>query len=276
MRLAVRLGAVLVLSVAACTETPAPQHSEPSARLATQPPFVPRTYREGEKVVVPVTFPDGSTAEVVYPRALDLASRGVRPYTWALLDTSYGSVGRDFVIDPGRLEDVWRGDPIREYEGADGTIVPLMRDEGGDGTDYLAFGFGSWTVSVYDYPGGGARLTEEERSLWARSLTGHETEDGFLVLDARPPLRLARAGEYPSPMQLWLGGPHGGVEIWPVERCSPKQRLERSAGYASWCDPVARMYLGVQGVKEFVDAVLAGGVRVRNVVLVKSSSQDRT
>lgn len=271
MRPAIRLCAVLVLSVAACTDTPAPRHSEPSARFVTPPPFVPRTYREGETVVMPVTFPDGSTAEVVYSRELDLASRGVRPYTWALLETSYGSLGRDFRIDPGRLEDVWRGDPIRDYEGADGVSVPFMRDVGGDGMDYLAFGFGSWTVSVYDYPVGGARMTEEERSIWARSLTGHETEDGFLLLQARPPLRLARAGEYPSPMELWLGGPDGGVEIWPVERCSPKQRFERSAGYASWCDPEARMYVGVQGDKEFVDAVLASGVRVRNVVLARTS-----
>lgn len=186
---------MLVLSVAACTDTPAPRHSEPSARFVTPPPFVPRTYREGETVVMPVTFPDGSMAEVVYSRELDLASRGVRPYTWALLETSYGSLGRDFRIDPGRLEDVWRGDPIRDYEGADGVSVPFMRDVGGDGMDYLAFGFGSWTVSVYDYPVGGARMTEEERSIWARSLTGHETEDGFLLLQARPPLRLARAGE---------------------------------------------------------------------------------
>jgi len=266
MGLAIRLGAVLVLSVAACTEPPAPKHSEPSARLVTPPPFVPRTYREGEKVVVPVTFPDGSTAEVVYARELDLASRGVRPNTWALLDTSYGSVGRDFRIDPGRLEEVWRGDPIREYEGADGTVVPFLRAAG---MDYLAFGFGAWTVSVYDYPGGGARLTEEERSLWARSLTGYETEDGFLLLEAQPPLRLARAGEYPSPMELWFGGPDGGVEIWPVQKCSPKQHFERSAGYASWCDTEARMYIGVQGDKKFVDAALAGGVRVRNVVFAE-------
>jgi hypothetical protein len=271
MGLAIRLGAVLVLSVAACTEAAAPKHSEPLARLVTPPPFVPRTYREGEKIVAPVTFPDGSRAEVVYPRELDLASRGVRPYTWASLDTSYGSIGRDFRIDPGRLDEVWRGDPIREYEGVDGTLVPFMRDEGADGTDYLAYGFGSWTVSVYDYPGGSAGMTEEERSLWARSLTGHETKDGFLLLEARLPLRLARAGEYPSPMELWLGGPDGGVEIRPVEKCSRKQRFERSAGYASWCDPEARMYIGVQGDKEFVEALLAGGVRVRNVVLATTS-----
>jgi len=171
MGLAIRLGVVLVLSVAACTETPAPKHSEPLARIVVPPPFVPRTYREGEKVVVPVTFPDGSTAEVVYTRELDLASRGIRPNTWALLDTSYGSVGRDFLILPGTLEQVWPGESIREYEGADGTVVPFLR---ADDMDYLAFGFEGWTVSVYDYPGGGARLTEEERSLWARSLTDYE------------------------------------------------------------------------------------------------------
>jgi hypothetical protein len=50
--------------------------AEPSMPAA----FVPPTYREGNSVVLPVTFPDGSAAELVYPSDLDLASMGVRPY----------------------------------------------------------------------------------------------------------------------------------------------------------------------------------------------------
>jgi hypothetical protein len=260
-----------VLALAGCAEEAAPPpKATPSARMVVPPPFVAQTYREGRNVVVPVTFPDGSTAEVVYAKELDLASRGVQPYTWALLERGDRVVGRDFLILPGRVEEVWQGESIREYEGANGKVVPFLRAEG-DEVDYLAFEFGSWTVSVYDYSGSGARMTDEERALWAGSLTGRETEDGFLVLEAKAPLRLARAGEYPSPMQLWFGGPASGVVIWPVKRCSPKQRFERSAGYASWCDRDELVYIGVQGDKAFIDAVLEHGVRVRNFVPATTS-----
>jgi hypothetical protein len=44
-----------------------------------QQPFVPATRLEGDLRVMPVTFPDGTTAEVVYPSGLQLAELGVRP-----------------------------------------------------------------------------------------------------------------------------------------------------------------------------------------------------
>lgn len=259
MRLAL---AALLLAAAGCggTAAPAPEAPRAAAELVLPPPFVPPTYREGGSEVVPVTFPDGSTAEIVYERGLEFAAKGIQPYTWALLDTDAGSIGRDFTILHGPREEVWQGDPVQTYEGANGSVVALYQEES-ERRDYLAFEFGSWTVSFDD----DGRLSDEERRTWARSLTGHETEDGFLVLEARSPLRLARAGEYPAPMQLWFGSPGEGLVIWPVEKCSPKQRFERSREYASWCDRDARMYVGVEGEKSFVDRVLATGIAIRNV-----------
>lgn len=43
--------------------SPAPSTQESEGHV----PFVPPTYREGDRVVMPVTFPDGTTAEVTYP-----------------------------------------------------------------------------------------------------------------------------------------------------------------------------------------------------------------
>src|SRR4029453_16161927 len=64
--------------------TPAPTTVTPSSvASSTVPPspagFVPRTTREGNRTVLPVTFPDGSTSELVYPTALGLAGMGVQP-----------------------------------------------------------------------------------------------------------------------------------------------------------------------------------------------------
>src|SRR5687767_5790782 len=39
--------------------------------------FVPSTTREGGRTVLPITFPDGTTAELTYPKSLDLARMGV-------------------------------------------------------------------------------------------------------------------------------------------------------------------------------------------------------
>jgi hypothetical protein len=64
--------------------------------------------------------------------------------------------------------------------------------------------FASWTVLVYDYQDPGARTTEEQRSLWATHLHGSETTGGWLVLEADPPLMLARAGEHGGPqLDFW-------------------------------------------------------------------------
>lgn len=83
--------------------------------------FVPPTYRE-DSVVLPVTFPDGSAAELVYPSDLDLASMGVRPYIVGC--------GRDFNFfyrhDP---KGTWYdGDrPLETYTGAEQAKSPCGR-----------------------------------------------------------------------------------------------------------------------------------------------------
>ena len=48
--------------------------------------FVPGTYREGDRVVLPITFPDGTSAELVYSAELEIAELGVFPYTSGTLD----------------------------------------------------------------------------------------------------------------------------------------------------------------------------------------------
>lgn len=74
--------------------------------------FVPATHREGDRVVLPIAFPDGTTAELVYPPELDIAELGLIPYTSGALrrinltPTRGDSVARDFVIRYGVLDDL--------------------------------------------------------------------------------------------------------------------------------------------------------------------------
>jgi hypothetical protein len=86
--------------------------------------FLPPTYEEKGKVVMPVTFPDGTTAEILHPPDLDLAGTNIQPYTSA---GGPAGVGRDFTIVYGQAEEVLRGwgdvELLDEYpDGQGGTV----------------------------------------------------------------------------------------------------------------------------------------------------------
>jgi len=93
-------------------------------------------------------------------------------------------VGRDFTIVYGQDEEVLRdwGEVklLAEYpDGREGTVGFWRIPD----SDYLAFQFGHWTVLVYDYQEAGARMSEEQRSLWATHLHGREIAGGWFILE---------------------------------------------------------------------------------------------
>jgi hypothetical protein len=146
--------------------------------------IVPAVRTEGGKAVLPVTFVDGTTAEVVYPKALDLASLGVRPGGSAEL---VGSCARDFTFPPGG--ESWfaaAGRPLKQFTGADEQPVVLWPGRSNDVGRYLVFHFGSWWMGVWD-DAGGSTMTDEQLATWATHLRGRVTPDGFLVLQAISP-----------------------------------------------------------------------------------------
>lgn len=235
--------------------------------------FVPRTYSEGDSVVMPLTFPDGTTAELVYPPGLDLSSLRVQPYS-----SGYGpGFARDFLVydEPlgeviGSYEDA---ELLAEYEDGNGDTVGFWRLPP-DGL-YLAFQFGSWTVLVYDYGKEGAQMSDEDRALWATNFHGRDAEDGFLLLDAEPPLRLARAGEHGGPeLGLWSrAGDFRALHLFAGD-CTPYGdemvnglAVDReSDDFAAWCIPDAPMTVHVsqEPGDTFIDDVLSR-LEVRNV-----------
>lgn len=251
--------------------------------------FAPGTYREGDRVVLPITFPDGTSAELVYPPELEIAELGVSPYTSGTLHGKSPTPGRsdfvarDFVIRYGHLEkvlEVWNeGRPPRllaQYEGVDAQAVGLW-DLGWDDTAHkLGFQFGRWTVLVYDYVAAGA-MSDAERASWAASFSGRETADGFLLLEASGPLRLARVGEHAGPeLTFSAAEPTRNLILNPGE-CRPHRDqtlridgklVQWNGGFADWCLSDS-MGIHAEGSRDFIGALIRE-LEVRNVTIAKS------
>ena len=247
--------------------------------------LVPRTYRDGDHVLLPATFTDGTRIELLYPRRLGIADLGVVPYGSGRLEGKSPTprrgdrVGRDFLVLRGKLEDVLRtfngGRPpplLAGYVSSGGRSVGFWGLSGGGlAVNYLGFQFGDWAVLVYDYPSGNAAaMTEGERAAWSASFSGHETEDGFLVLEGSGPLRLAAAGEHAGP-QLKFGSvePPRSLALF-LGPCEPHADQTRLVGgtrvqwggkFADWCVSDS-LRAHATGTDEFVGALIRD-LRVR-------------
>jgi hypothetical protein len=194
----VRCAVLIALVLVGCAERA--EAPEPPAAF-----FVPPTHRDGDRVVMPLTFPDGTRVTLTYPPELAIAELGLRPYGSATL----GRIGRDFVI---------------LYDSSGEPHVP----------NPLLFEFGRWTVEVYDYPSYPAAMTNAERRRFADSLHGRETTDGFLILEATPPLRLAKAGESHGPsLEFGMSRRSPWLQLFLV-RCGPRAESD-DPGFSSWC-----------------------------------------
>lgn len=247
--------------------------------------FIPATYGEGDRVVLPLIFPDGTAAELVYSANLDVASLGAFPYDSGTLQGSPvpgrgDLIGRDFVIRYGDLDgllEVWNEHRpprlVAQYEGAEGAVVGLWDFDWNDTAHYLGFQFGAWAVLVYDYVGAGA-MTDAERASWAASFSGSETDEGFLVLEGSGPLQLAKAGEHAGPhLTFAAGNPTRHLIVFPGT-CTPHRDqttviagklVQWSGGFADWCLSDA-MRIHASGPEEFVGSLIRG-LEARDVVL---------
>jgi hypothetical protein len=225
--------------------------------------IVPAVRTEAGQAVMPVTFLDGTTAEVVYPKALDLASLGLRPGGSAEL---VGCCARDFTFPPGG--ESWfaaAGRPLKQFTGADGQPVVLWPGRSNDVGRYLVFHFGSWWMGMWD-DAGGSTMTDEQLATWATHLRGRMTPDGFLVLQAVSPLRLAGPGPAATAPHLAFGNQNDRSVTLTVEPCEiPTERSTDGARhYAKVCHPESSISVEAQGDRRFVEAVL-NGLQVRNV-----------
>lgn len=258
--------------------TPTPPSEDQSGHIPGA--FYPTTYREDGRIIMPVTFVDGSRAELVFDVHLRPKDLGVYGFTSGGL----GGIDRTLVFRhaEGQIYEMHSG-PLETYEGhAEGTVEVWEGPPGDFPCPHLIYRFGNWFVAVRTCQG---QLSKDEKAQWARSLVGRVTHEGFLVLDARVPLVLQKTGGHEGPQLLLQGSEEGWpfITLTPLP-CDPErppgnedvrtmddgQRVGFSRGggtsYADWCEDGA-MFIQVESTDQGYVEAAAQGLRVRNVSL---------
>jgi hypothetical protein len=162
--------------------------------------FVPPTTSAGGKTQMPITFTDGTTAELLYEPSLDLANLGVNVSDSGTLG-KFAREGRQFRIDHGGASFVGNH-PTPPPQGlpgaAGGASVPVLPAPTPTQGNYLDFKFGDWHVGVWEGIGDELMSTSDDQA-WAASLVGTPNASGFLVLTAKDPLKLTPFGTAGGP-----------------------------------------------------------------------------
>lgn len=237
----------------------------PAASPPARKVFAPPTRPEGGKTVLPVTFPDGTTAEVTYPASLMIAELGAYPQGgFGTLEGPEfsGCCTRDFVfeyVDPNH-RGFMAADPIKEFPGAGGRTVRLVPAPPNGLSDYLVFDIGAWRVGVWS-----SSLTDQQMATWSRTLQVRVGADGFPLLAATQPLKLSAAGEGGPFLGLTFGAADGERQVsMQLRACDAPLSRKESDRRVVMCKPEWSMWLTVSGDDQFVADVVAG-VEIRNV-----------
>jgi hypothetical protein len=162
--------------------------------------FVPPTTSAGAKTQMPITFTDGTTADLLYEPTLDLANLGLTVSDSGTLG-KFTRAGRQFQIDHGGASFV-ASHPTPAPQGlpgaAGGASVPVLPAPTPTQGNYLEFKFGDWHVGVWEGIDNELMSSSDDQA-WAANLIGTPNASGFLVLTAKDPLKLAPFGTAGGP-----------------------------------------------------------------------------
>jgi hypothetical protein len=231
--------------------------------------WAPPTYLEDGRIVMPVTFPDGTRAELVYPPELALEDLSVYPDTFAEGGPRVCGASVSATRNDPHGEGNWFiGDgPIWEHARPDGLTVQLWKATPDHGGSYLVYRFGPWTVLVPCL----APAKPEDLRLWAESLRGEETPDGLLLLSSTPPL-LVNPWRNQHAATIRMSGKEIIVDLrTSSESCDAGHGRDRGAedGVVQFCiQPQGGIYLYANGFTPAAERFLRDlveGLEVRNV-----------
>ncbi|MPZ92725.1 MAG: hypothetical protein GEU68_14080 [Actinobacteria bacterium] len=262
--------------------SPSPQPTKEDSTDASNG-FHPATYAEEDRVIMPLTFVDGSTAEVVFPETLGLQGMRAQVFTAGGL----GGVDRTINFLYGDASFLRYSGPLETYKGRDVEPVEVWKPAPRSyECPNLVYSFGDWFVGVRTCQD---ELSESEKAEWARSLNGYQSEDGFLVLDAVPPLVLQRTGGHEGPELILTRGNTQFIEFEPG-RCDPDDvpdegdirtmddgtRVSFSVDVheqwlATWCEDGLMTIQIDYATEDFAEAA-AEGLRVRGISLANAGS----
>jgi hypothetical protein len=243
---------------------PAVVRTDPTGEMLEPEPFIPSGgERDGDLIRMPVTFPDGSRATLVYPIPLDLATRGVQPdvsYLWR--DNPAPRFPIVFLHD--------RDASIASFVEQEGPSCLANTDEGGievwraRGDDvihrfWIRLELPSWTVLV------SARDAADCGAGVVAHLDLRETATGFPVVETSGPIALAEGfGESGGP-QLAIGDataePDTVSQLDATIFLSPdgcNGGTEASGTYGSSCLADGSVFASIYGDRDFVSRVIDG------------------
>jgi hypothetical protein len=216
-------------------------------------------------VVMSITFPDGTKAEVVYPALLDLGTEYVHPgaFTRGVPKGCYEEIhfSRSQVVGSWIAPEP----PLAVFEGVHGDPVALWPGKRWlQPLDVLAFDFGDWVAAFFCEvdPGEDA----DDLSAVARSLDARPTGDGLVTVSARGTLRLVQDGFQVGP-RVTLENPATPDSVTLVQLTitgcapSPSRIVQRSTTHRCFQGGIE---LYAAGRPSFLKAV-AEGLEVRNV-----------
>jgi len=200
----------------------------------------PATLPEGDRTVMPVTFPDGTTAELLLPTSLPLEEFTVSPSTYVDGggDSNCGVSLMATRQDP--FINIVDGEaPLAEYPVGD-TVVGLWGAAPGfGGYDYLLFRFGSWNVLLP------CRSADDaDARSWAEHLSGFESPDGFLVLEGEGPL-VANPYDGRDGPSIRMSAEDSVIEIRVSgDQCDTRGDRDARDDVVQWCiDPRSGIYV---------------------------------
>lgn len=251
--------------------------------------FIPPTSRRGDNVLLPVVFPDGSTAKLSYPPKLKIHRLGVQPAVSLALRVRGKYHGRFLMITKTDIGQVARTNEILEsYEGPLGTVRVYRPKSRREFLNPLLIHHrvGSWNIFVGD-GNAGSFMGEKNRRLWAENLDGFETGSGFIVLEPRAPLAFATGPGLPD---LYFHSCSRFIEL-RLERCQDLKGTKLAKGqyaeivrgttvhryetgndvYANWCTPSRQVSVYLDDFdKPYVDLAV-NGFKVTEISLGSTS-----
>ena len=242
--------------------------------------FVPPTSNSGGKTDIPITFTDGTTADVLHDSSVDLAGLGVN-----LIDSGtlgqFARGGRQFQIDHGGASFV--DDPSQEktakgLSGGGGISVPVLPAPSDTPGNYLDFVIKDWRVGVWEGTDNDL-MSSSDDSNWAANMSETETPSGFLVLTAKDPLKLTPFGTADGP-SLTFGDifstgvllvpgtclPPAGDGVSNNAQGVPVRITQIANGHyeGDLCFASTKMEALVYGAQDFVNTV-TGSLEIKNI-----------
>jgi hypothetical protein len=252
-----------------------PRGQDATGEVRDPTPFVPATETVGDTTRMPVVFPDGSSATLVYPADLRLAELGIQP------DISYAFRGRYqgpivFIHDPdasvARYMDPDEGSMlINSSEGG----LEVFSARGSTDGQLIRSELPSWTVLVpFEDPKGGASRTATKAVQIAAVLGLRETPAGFPIVEVSGAAELAEGFGEAGGAQLAIGDASPVPDIisqldatifLSPDGCSPVTDTDFPGGYGASCLGDGQVFASIYGDRGFVRNVIEG-LRVEDFV----------